>query len=136
MSFSIERYRLAASVVVAAAVLVGACGASEPPDAEPVTTAPDSIATGETIYQAKCASCHGIDLRGTDKGPSHLSVVYEPNHHGDIAFELAIKTGTPQHHWRFGDMAPIEGMTDEDIAAVTAYVREQQQIHGFEPYPP
>lgn len=94
------------------------------------------VGAGEPLYQAFCASCHGTDLRGTDKGPSHLSVVYEPSHHGDAAFLLAVRNGSPQHHWRFGDMEPVEGLSDDDVAAITAFVREQQRIHGFEPYPP
>lgn len=62
--------------------------------------------------------------------------MYEPNHHGDAAFLLAARNGVRQHHWRFGDMAPVPGLSDDDIAAIVAYVREQQRINGFEPYPP
>lgn len=94
------------------------------------------VAAGEPIYQASCAACHGADLRGTDLGPSHLSIVYEPNHHGDAAFMLAARNGVVAHHWPFGDMAPVPGLTDEDLVAVVAYVRENQRINGFEPYPP
>lgn len=97
---------------------------------------PDLVAAGEPVYQAYCAVCHGIDLRGTPVGPSHLSIVYEPNHHSDAAFALAIVDGSPQHHWPFGDMQPVPGLTDGEIEAVIAYIREQQRINGFEPYPP
>ena len=44
---------------------------------------PDLVVKGEQLYAANCAECHGADLRGTDKGPSHLSEVYEPGHHAD-----------------------------------------------------
>jgi mono/diheme cytochrome c family protein len=94
------------------------------------------VAQGEPLYQANCASCHGADLRGTDKGPSHLSIVYEPNHHGDGAFALAALRGVPQHHWPYGDMPPVPGLSEEDLEAIVAYVREQQRLNGFEPYPP
>lgn len=97
---------------------------------------PDLVAAGEPLYQASCAVCHGTDLRGTDKGPSHLSVVYEPNHHGDAAFVLSVQNGVRAHHWPFGDMAPVPGLSDEDLEAIVAYVRENQRISGFEPYPP
>lgn len=97
---------------------------------------PELVALGDELYQSNCASCHGADLRGTELGPSHLSVVYEPNHHGDAAFYLAVRNGVPQHHWPFGDMAPVEGLADPEIAAIVAYVRESQRINGFEPYPP
>jgi hypothetical protein len=33
-------------------------------------------------------------------------------------------------------MPPIERLTPEDVEAIVAFVREQQRIHGFEPYPP
>lgn len=97
---------------------------------------PDTVASGEPLYQATCAECHGPDLRGTDLGPSHLSIVYEPNHHGDAAFILAARNGVPQHHWPFGDMVPVPGLSDEDLNAIVAYVRENQRIFGYEPYPP
>ena len=96
----------------------------------------DLVAVGEPLYQANCASCHGADLRGTSTGPSHLSVVYEPNHHGDSAFVLAARNGVRAHHWSFGDMPPVPGLSDEDLAAIVAYVRNIQREEGFEPYPP
>jgi mono/diheme cytochrome c family protein len=91
---------------------------------------------GAGLYETNCAACHGSDLRGTDQGPSHLSIVYEPGHHGDFAFILAVEQGSPAHHWEFGDMPPVEGLTLDDAAAITAFIREQQRIEGFEPYPP
>jgi mono/diheme cytochrome c family protein len=93
-------------------------------------------ARGRELYLNQCASCHGADLRGTDRGPSHLSIVYEPGHHSDESFRAAIRDGAPQHHWRFGDMPPVEGLDDAEIDAVIAYVREVQEREGFEPYPP
>jgi len=71
--------------------------------------------------------------RGTDRGPSHLSIVYEPNHHGDDAFRSAIANGARQHHWNFGDMAAIPGLDDGQIDAIIAYVRFEQERQGFEP---
>lgn len=90
------------------------------------------VAVGEELYQATCAECHGTDLRGTDKGPSHLDAVYEPSHHADAAFFLAVQLGSRAHHFGFGDMAPVEGLTDDDVAAIVAYVRETQRIEGFD----
>jgi mono/diheme cytochrome c family protein len=86
---------------------------------------------GAAVYAARCASCHGSDLGGTSKGPSHLSKVYEPSHHSDASFRRAITQGSPQHHWNFGDMPPVPGMSEADITAVIAYVRTQQQARGF-----
>ncbi len=97
---------------------------------------PELVAAGAALYQASCATCHGSDLRGSDLGPSHLSKVYEPSHHADIAFLFAVQQGSRAHHWRFGDMPPVPGLTESDVAAIVAFVRETQRVEGFEPYPP
>ncbi len=104
---------------------------SQVPEQDPVL-----VAAGEPLYTANCATCHGEDLRGTERGPSHLSDLYRPGHHADGAFFLAVKIGSTQHHWSFGSMPPIADLTDEDVAAITAFVRENQRTEGFEPYPP
>lgn len=108
--------------------VAAACGSDAPTSSG---TAGGS-ALGAEVYSTSCASCHGDDLKGTDKGPSHLSIVYEPNHHGDEAFRSAIANGSPQHHWNFGDMAPVEGLTPQEVDAVIAYVRAEQERQGFE----
>jgi mono/diheme cytochrome c family protein len=88
---------------------------------------------GAELYQQRCATCHGSDLRGTDGGPSLLSIVYEPGHHPDASFRTAITSGSPQHHWGFGDMPPMgQGLSDAEIDAIIAYVRSVQQSEGFE----
>jgi mono/diheme cytochrome c family protein len=91
---------------------------------------------GEALYRQNCASCHGSDLRGTRKGPSHLSVVYEPGHHPDESFRVAVRDGVRQHHWDFGDMARVEGLDDKELQAVIEFIRSKQEEDGFEPYPP
>ena len=120
---------IASTVTVAIALVVAACGSasadSEP--AEPARSDP-----GAELYESNCASCHGSDLRGTDKGPSHLSIVYEPGHHGDDAFRSAIVNGAQQHHWDFGDMAAIPGLDDDEIDDIISYVRSEQERQGFE----
>jgi len=91
---------------------------------------------GAALYEESCASCHGSDLRGTDKGPSHFSRVYAPDHHPDEAFRSAIANGSVAHHWDFGDMEPVPGLDGDEVEAIISYVRAQQEKHGFEPYPP
>lgn len=129
---------IGALVVIFVIAVVGFGGNSSDTDAGtgiPVQD-PELVAAGEPLYQASCATCHGTDVRGTEIGPSHLSVVYEPNHHGDGAFALAAQNGVRAHHWPFGDMAAVPGLSDEDLEAIVAYVRESQRINGFEPYAP
>lgn len=116
-------------------LVLGACsGGTADAGIEPQD--PEAVERGSELYAANCAECHGEDLRGTDRGPSHLSRVYEPSHHADGAFQVAVQTGSVQHHWNFGAMPPVEGLTEEDVEAIIAFVRERQRIEGFEPYPP
>ncbi len=88
-------------------------------------------AAGKSLFVKNCASCHGQDLKGTDKGPPFLHRVYEPSHHADAAFQLEVKNGARAHHWRFGDMLPVQGLSPDDVAHITAYVRMQQRIAGI-----
>ena len=114
----------AAGLLLLAGCVVGSDVAIEPQD-------PGLVEVGAELYSAHCAQCHGSDLRGTDKGPSHLSIIYEPNHQADGAFLMAVQRGARAHHWDFGDMPPIEGLSPTDIEAITAFVREQQRVQGF-----
>jgi mono/diheme cytochrome c family protein len=117
-------------VAVVLALAIGACAGD---DATPEGAAES---TGAELYEQSCASCHGTDLGGTDLGPPHLSQVYAPDHHPDASFRAAITQGSPAHHWEFGDMPPVQGLDDDEIELIIAYVREQQEAHGLEPYPP
>ena len=97
---------------------------------------PVLVAEGAKLYSASCAECHGSELRGTDRGPSHLSILYEPGHHGDGSFQIAVLIGSTAHHWDFGPMPPVEGLSEGDVEAIIAFVRQIQRDEGFEPYPP
>ena len=114
---------------VGLAMGLSACGSGDA--ADNVGSGP-VLDRGAEVYTESCASCHGTDLRGTDKGPSHLSIVYEPNHHTDDSFRNAIANGAPQHLWPFGVMPPVEGLSDDDVEAVIAFVRAEQERQGFE----
>lgn len=113
-------------------VLVAACGGGGGSSSD---AAPD-VERGKQLYGGACAMCHGADLRGTKQGPSQLSKVYEPSHHPDEAYRLAVKNGVRAHHWRFGDMPSLPAFPDDAIRDVIAYIRSEQQKQGFEPYPP
>ena len=91
-----------------------------------------SPTAGKVLYQKNCAVCHGIHLKGSDKGPSFLHRVYEPSHHSDIAFQLAARNGVKAHHWQFGDMKPVSGITPDEVAHITAYVRAAQRKAGIQ----
>ncbi|HLF62028.1 MAG TPA: cytochrome c [Acidimicrobiia bacterium] len=119
------------TVTAVAALLLAGCVVGSEIGIEPQD--PELVEAGAELYAANCAECHGSDLRGTDKGPSHLSIIYEPRHHADGAFVFAIQRGSRAHHWPFGDMPPIEGLNADEIEAIIAFVREQQRVEGFEP---
>ncbi|OAN79201.1 cytochrome C [Jannaschia sp. EhC01] len=87
---------------------------------------------GETIYQSQCADCHGVNAVGQDGvAPPLVHVIYEPSHHGDEAFQRAVSVGVQQHHWSFGNMPAVEGLTRGDVAMVVDYIRELQQANGI-----
>lgn len=90
-----------------------------------------NAATGKKLFEKNCASCHGIDLKGSKEGPPFLHPYYVPSHHGDPAFQLAVKNGVQAHHWKFGDMKPVPGLVPNDVAHITAYVRYQQRLVGI-----
>lgn len=102
---------------------------SEP---EKVAAAQPAATGGEAIFQRNCATCHGQKAEGTDKGPPLVHKIYEPSHHADVAFYLAVHRGVPAHHWPFGNMPPIEGVSDEDVAQIVAYVRGLQRAAGID----
>ena len=87
---------------------------------------------GQTSYDASCASCHGRHAAGQDGvAPPLVHVIYEPGHHGDESFQRAVARGVRAHHWRFGDMPPVEGLTRREVAGIVAYVRELQRANGI-----
>ena len=87
---------------------------------------------GKMAFEAKCAACHGANAAGQDGvAPPLVHKIYEPSHHGDAAFLLAAKNGVRAHHWRFGNMPPVEGVTDGDVKMIVAYVRELQRANGI-----
>lgn len=87
---------------------------------------------GERKFNDNCAACHGANGGGTEGlAPPFIHKVYEPNHHGDIAFQLAAKQGVRQHHWPFGNMPPIPSVSQRDVTEITAYIRALQRANGI-----
>jgi len=87
---------------------------------------------GETAFNAKCASCHGANAAGQDGvAPPLVHKIYEPSHHCDGAFLMAAQNGVRAHHWPFGDMPPVEGVTQGDVKNIVAYVRALQRENGI-----
>ncbi|NUH65411.1 cytochrome c [Sulfitobacter sp. S0837] len=87
---------------------------------------------GQRAFEAKCAACHGDNAAGREgSGPPLIHKVYEPSHHGDGAFMVAATNGVRQHHWSFGNMPPVAGITPAEVKTIIAYVRELQRANGI-----
>jgi mono/diheme cytochrome c family protein len=92
---------------------------------------PAEFRTGEAKFKAHCAGCHGERAAGTAQGPPLVHKIYEPNHHPDITFQRAAANGVRAHHWNFGNMPKIDGVTPEDVDQIIRYVRWLQRQAGI-----
>ena len=93
--------------------------------------APQSLSKGRALFNKKCSKCHGIKGVGTDKGPPLVHKIYEPNHHSDLSFHFAVERGVIAHHWYFGDMPKIDGVSSEQVDMIIQYVRNLQRQAGI-----
>ena len=107
-------------------------------DGDPIAqvTLPAELSTnaqiGKNVFEAKCAECHGVNAAGqSGVAPPLVHKIYEPSHHGDAAFLLAAKNGVRSHHWKFGNMPPVEGLTDAEVKMIVVYIRELQRANGI-----
>jgi mono/diheme cytochrome c family protein len=75
----------------------------------------ENAKVGKLLYEAKCVACHAVNASGQD----------------GVAPPLVHKIYEPSHHWRFGNMLPVEGLTRGDVKMITAYVRELQRANGI-----
>jgi ubiquinol-cytochrome c reductase cytochrome c subunit len=76
-----------------------------------------TVEDGKKLFQANCATCHGLDLQGSTTGPSLYGV-------GELAVEFQVATGrmplqasAPQ-----APQKPVQ-FTEEQILAMASYVQ-------------
>ena len=89
------------------------------------------LGTGYSLFHDKCSVCHGEKAMGSHQGPPLVHKIYEPSHHSDISFYWAVLRGVNQHHWGFGEMPPVPGLSPEDVGHIVAYVRSEQIKAGI-----
>jgi len=130
--------RWAALMAIAVLVLGGGAwryfGAISSDEARPgviIPTFSSSAERGGDMFQANCAVCHGVNAVGTNKGPPLIHKIYEPSHHGDQSFLAATQNGVRQHHWKFGNMPAVPGVSRESTLQIVAYIRELQRANGI-----
>jgi len=90
-------------------------------------SSPQAIAEGKKLFEANCASCHGLNLQGSATGPSLLGV-------GAAAVDFQVRTGrmplvesAPQAPQK----PPI--FSDDEVKQLAAYVAAQAPGPGLPP---
>lgn len=129
--------RLVVSALVAGAfVLIWKVASSPMRPSVPVSVIVPPLSleeeAGEQAFERHCMTCHGKDAAGTSKtGPPLVHKIYEPSHHGDAAFFLAVRRGVTAHHWHYGHMPMLPAVSDAEVAAIVRYVRALQRANGI-----
>lgn len=100
-------------------------------NAENIPKVPFKHAVGMEKYQKNCSRCHGKWIEGTKSGPPLLHGFYKPSHHNDRSFYRAALKGVFEHHWKFGAMPKIEGITVKDMDKIVPFLRWLQQEKGL-----
>ena len=78
---------------------------------------------GKQTFETSCVWCHGKNVEGVGGvAPLLVHAIYEPVHHWDKSFQRVAAVGVPAHHWPFGHVPAVEGVTRGDIKMVTAYI--------------
>ena len=86
---------------------------------------------GEGLFNANCSVCHGTNAAGTNQGPPLVDRIYHPGHHTDLSIRNVVSKVVKQHHWVFGDMAPVAGVSSDEVEKIICYVRELQRAGGI-----
>jgi len=97
-------------------IYAGASAAMAATDDAPAASAL-TVDDGKKLFQANCATCHGLNLQGTDDGPSLYGV-------GELAVEFQVATGRMPLQMQ-GPQAPQKPaqFTEAQIEAMAAWVQ-------------
>ena len=114
-------------VVVFVLLMAAACGG----DGGSQQASVGAVQAGEKLFNTNCSACHGVGAVGTIQGPPLLDRTYHPGHHNDFSIRNAIKNGVRSHHWDFGNMLPVAGVSDDDAEKIICYIRDTQLANGI-----
>ncbi len=126
---------LGVAVIIGVGLSLAMKGGGKAPDGIPVLVKVPALSSeakiGRSAFEANCQRCHGSNGAGTGKGPPLIHKIYEPGQHSDLSFVRAAKSGVRAHHWPFGNMPPITGISEEDVGEIILYIRELQRANGI-----
>lgn len=127
--------RLKCFILLSAVILAACDGSPDNRDPNPFHLPPDGFVAdknkGAELFRQNCSTCHGRAGSGSNQGPPLVHKTYNPGHHADLAFHLAVKNGVRRHHWQFGDMPPQPQVSPEAVGHIVAYVRALQRRAGI-----
>ena len=103
-------------LLITGGVYAGASAAMAANTETPVASAL-TVEDGKKLFQANCATCHGLDLQGTDTGPSLYGV-------GELSVEFQVATGRMplQAQAPQAPQKPVQ-FTEDQVDAMAAYVQ-------------
>ncbi len=133
LASKLPKYTVMAMLIGGAAILVSKLFVGSP-GIDRVDVKVPKLSTvaveGKELFDENCAACHGDNAGGSEDGPSFISSIYRPAHHGDQAFVIAALTGVRAHHWQFGNMPKQPQMSQGQVLRITQYIRELQRANG------
>jgi cytochrome c oxidase cbb3-type subunit 3 len=94
------------------------------------------IARGKGLYEANCAACHGIDLRGGQQGGPNLlrSQTLLSDKAGELVIPI-VRGGRPTPPAGMPPMPPFP-FPDDDIKAIAEYLHSVLALAGRQGRPP
>jgi len=84
---------------------------------EPTVNTALTVEDGKKLFQANCATCHGLNLQGSENGPSLYGV-------GELSVHFQVSTGRMPLQMS-GPQAPQKPVqfTEDQVAAIAAFVQ-------------
>lgn len=132
LSITVALFSVPTIQLASAAMYHGPAGPSPITSLPKNPNVPFQYGRGMKIFRDKCSVCHGQWAEGTaDKGPPLVHPYYEPSHHDDNSFFRAALSGVTAHHWHFGNMPRIEGISEQDVGLVVQFIRWWQRENGI-----
>ena len=108
---------LGIGLLITGGVYAGASAAVAATAESPATASTLTVDDGQKLFQANCATCHGLNLEGSENGPSLFGV-------GELAVHFQVSTGRMplQAQAPQAPQKPVQ-FTEDQIQAMAAYVQ-------------